>query len=404
FQGLTLAFDASGREDRGWCAVGSVKSQIGHTKAAAGAAGLFKVVMALQHGVLPPTIKVPRTNPKMKLETSPFYVNTEARPWVRASDHPRRASVSSFGFGGSNFHLTLEAYEGEGSKAWKKRTAPTEVVLFGAESSEALYALLKGTDVTEPGTLRYLARSTQEAWSTDHVARLAVLAADETELELRLGQALNHIAGKGNEDLSLPGVFHYTFGADPGDVAFLFPGQGSQFVGMGAHLAMTWSEALGVWDEVADMDLGAEQRLHEVVFPRPVFSDEERGEQTSLLTSTQWAQPALGVTSMATLELMGRMGVRPQAVGGHSFGEVTALHAAGVLDRQTAVRVARRRGELMAEAASIPGAMTAAVSDIETVQALVESSGLDVVVANHNAPKQVVLSGPTEAIEAMEGV
>ena len=133
-----------------------------------------------------------------------------------------------------------------------------------------------------------------------------------------------------------------------------------------------------------------------------VFSDEERGEQTARLTSTQWAQPALGVTSMASLELMRTLGVTPQCVGGHSFGEVTALHAAGVLDRETAVRVARRRGELMAEAASIPGAMTAAVADIETVQALVDSAGLDVVVANHNAPRQVVLSGPTEAIEGIE--
>ncbi|MBK8695138.1 MAG: hypothetical protein IPN17_23390 [Deltaproteobacteria bacterium] len=111
FEGLKIAFGESGR-DRQWCALGSVKSQIGHTKAAAGAAGLFKAVMALHHKVLPPTIKVDKPNPKLELEKSPFYLNTQRRPWIRDGAHPRRASVSSFGFGGSNFHVALEEYEG----------------------------------------------------------------------------------------------------------------------------------------------------------------------------------------------------------------------------------------------------------------------------------------------------
>ena len=98
FGGLQLAFGEAERNQ--WCALGTVKSQIGHTKAAAGAAGLFKAVMALHHKVLPPTIKVGKAKPALELETSPFYVNTEARPWIRGSDHPRRAGVSAFGFGG----------------------------------------------------------------------------------------------------------------------------------------------------------------------------------------------------------------------------------------------------------------------------------------------------------------
>ena len=95
-----------------WCALGSVKSQIGHTKAAAGAASLVKAVLALHHRTLPPTIKVQRPNPALQLETSPFYLNTATRPWFHLADHPRRASVSSFGFGGSNFHVTMEEYTG----------------------------------------------------------------------------------------------------------------------------------------------------------------------------------------------------------------------------------------------------------------------------------------------------
>ena len=407
FEGLSLAFDASGRRDRQWCAVGSVKSQIGHTKAAAGAAGLFKAVMALHHGVLPPTIKVDKTNPKMDLESSPFYVNTEARPWVRGSQHPRRASVSSFGFGGSNFHLTLEAYQGKAPAAWRQRTAPTELVLFGGDSPEALRLELEKTDVQTPGTLRFLARESQlrlGSQPTKSATRLAMVAATEEELAARMAQVVEHLKSAPEAPLSLPGVLHYATGAEAGDVAFLFPGQGSQYLNMGADLAMTWSQALGVWDEAADLALSADTQLHQVVFPRPAFSDEARAEQAAMLTSTQWAQPALGVSAMATLELLRLMGLSPQAVGGHSFGEITALYASGVLDRETALKVARRRGELMHEAASIPGAMTAVVADIHTVSALVAESGLEVVVANDNAPRQVVLSGPTEAIKAMEAL
>ena len=106
------SFDATDRADRQWCALGSVKTQIGHTKAAAGAAGLIKAVMALHHKVLPPTIKIDKPNPKLDLEQSPFYLNTRTRPWMRGSDHERRGSVSSFGFGGSNFHVALEEYTG----------------------------------------------------------------------------------------------------------------------------------------------------------------------------------------------------------------------------------------------------------------------------------------------------
>ncbi len=116
FAGLRSVFDAAGRKDRQWCALGSVKSQIGHTKAAAGAAGMFKAVMALHHGVIPPTIKVTEPNPELALETSPFYLSTRARPWIRGADHPRRAGVSSFGFGGSNFHVALEEYTGPGQR------------------------------------------------------------------------------------------------------------------------------------------------------------------------------------------------------------------------------------------------------------------------------------------------
>src|SRR6185369_1379896 len=130
--------DIYGQADKPWCALGSVKSQIGHTKAAAGAAGLIKAVLALHAKVLPPTIKVDRPNPALGLERSPFYLNTRARPWVRGPDHPRRASVSAFGFGGSNFHVALEEYTGPGARPPRVRAWPEELVLLSADSNEAL--------------------------------------------------------------------------------------------------------------------------------------------------------------------------------------------------------------------------------------------------------------------------
>ncbi|WP_275424002.1 beta-ketoacyl synthase N-terminal-like domain-containing protein, partial [Virgisporangium aurantiacum] len=139
FAALRAVFDASGRADRQWCALGSVKSQIGHTKSAAGAAGLLKAVLAVHHKVLPPTIKVDRPHPDLDVARSPFYLNTAARPWVRAAGtHPRRASVSSFGFGGTNFHCTIEEYPG--GVVRRMPAAPTEFVLLGAESTVDLRA------------------------------------------------------------------------------------------------------------------------------------------------------------------------------------------------------------------------------------------------------------------------
>ncbi len=136
--GLRLVFEESGRADRQWCGLGSVKSQIGHTKGAAGVAGLFKAVLALHHKVLPPTIKVERPTPHFHIDSSPFYLNTQARPWVRDADHPRRAGVSSFGFGGTNFHVALEEYVGPNPKPDRLRASPAELLLWSADTPAEL--------------------------------------------------------------------------------------------------------------------------------------------------------------------------------------------------------------------------------------------------------------------------
>ncbi|MCB0137526.1 MAG: ACP S-malonyltransferase, partial [Caldilineaceae bacterium] len=188
-----------------------------------------------------------------------------------------------------------------------------------------------------------------------------------------------------------------------GKLAFLFPGQGSQYVGMGADLAMAFDESRAVWDEAADLEFEQGGRLHEVVFPQPVFSDDDRTAQEARLRATDWAQPAIGAMSVSLLALLAKLGISPDAVGGHSFGEVTALLTAGVLDRKAFFAVARKRGELMAEAAAMfPGAMTAISHAADAVTSLLASWNTGVVVANHNSPEQVVISGIESAIQATE--
>jgi acyl transferase domain-containing protein/acyl carrier protein len=401
FGGLKLAFEASGRADHQWCALGSVKSQIGHTKAAAGAAGLFKAVMALHHKVLPPTIKVDRPNPELAIEASPFYLNTQARPWIRNAEHPRRASVSSFGFGGSNFHVTLEEYADSAEPAARVRTAPTELFVISAPVTADLVARgVKLADLAEKESFSTAARTSQRDFVTADKARLAIVASDVADLRAKLDQARARLAAKPEEAFSTPTGVSFATGPIAGDVAFVFPGQGSQYIGMGAEVAMEHNAAIDAWDAAAG--LVATAGLRDVVFPHPAFTDHDRAEQARLLTATEWAQPAIAAASLALLGVLRTVGVRPSCVAGHSLGELTALAAADALSTNDLVATARKRGELMSAASSTPGAMTAVARPLEEVQALLTRLGSTAVVANHNHPTQVVLAGETKAIEAVE--
>jgi acyl transferase domain-containing protein len=402
FTALHEVFGAVGRPDRQWCALGSIKSQVGHTKAAAGAAGMLKAVLALHQKVLPPTIKVDQPNPALGLESSPFYLNTATRPWVRPAGedaHPRRASVSSFGFGGTNFHVTLEEYlPAPGSRATlapRLPAAPTELILLSAPAPDALVDRTRQLDLER--TLTDLARQTQHDFNREDHARLAIVARDADDLAAKLAAAAARI--EAGQWPAPQGQAHYGAALPaPGLLGFLFPGQGAQYVGMGADLAVHLPLARAAWDSAARHALG-DLPLHRVVFPPPAFSDSGRAAADALLTATEWAQPALAVHSVALLAVLGRLGLKPDCVAGHSFGELVALHAAGAFDADTLVRLARRRGELMRDAAAVPGAMLAVTAGRDQAEAAVADLP-DVWLANHNAPGQVVLAGTGQALEA----
>ncbi|SFE40923.1 polyketide-type polyunsaturated fatty acid synthase PfaA [Actinopolyspora alba] len=377
---LHSVFEASGRTDRQWCALGSVKSQIGHTKAAAGAAGLLKAALALRHKVLPPTIKVDRPNPALNLENSPLYLNTRARPWINTTEHPRRASVSSFGFGGSNFHVTLEEYTDEtaGARpAVRCEARPGELVVLSAATPRELFSL----DLS--GSLTAVARRSQNAFQHTREHRLAVVASSAEDLEQKLEQARGLV---GTKPFSTPSGLHYGVGRTPGRIAFLFPGQGAQYVGMGADLAMHFPQAHAVWDR---------HEISPLVFPPPVFTDAERQAQQHALTDTGVAQPAIAAHSLALLNVLETAGVRPDCVAGHSFGELVGLHAARAFDEDTLMRLAARRGELMREGS---GVMIALDAGVDEVTSLLEQQNLEQAwIANHNGPRQVVVAATAEA-------
>ena len=393
FTGLLKSFakDAVGKSP--WCTLGSVKSQIGHTKAAAGAAGMFKLAMALCHRTLPPTIKIDKPNPDLGIDDSPFRLNTRARPWVRAADHPRRGSVSSFGFGGSNYHITIEEYP-DGPPA-RFRTQKHELVLITGATRAAVQRQARefAAAATKPGYLRWLAWQQINAGRPTDPCRLAVVAKDEDDLSLKL-QAFAALQDIPATETG-PDVFYGE--GEPESCAFIFAGQGSQYTGMGTALACQMPAFMDIWDTAAGIQFDPEHRLADVVFPPTAYTDDEKARQERQLTRTSWAQPAIAVTSAAMLAVLRELGVRAEALAGHSFGEVSALYAAGVISFPDFLAIARKRGELMEEADPDGTMIAVSASPEQTLSAVETIDGITL--ANDNAPDQVVLSGVRSAVE-----
>ncbi|HEX6347096.1 SDR family NAD(P)-dependent oxidoreductase [Umezawaea sp.] len=366
----------------GGCAVGSVKSQIGHTKCAAGLAGLIKTSLALHTGVQPPTLHVSRPNSAWVADTSPFTFHAAPRPWA-AEPADRVAGVSAFGFGGTNFHVVLRGHDGAPPPAHGLDEWPAELFTFRGEGAvRAAEELLELVDAGGWRLRDYAASAAARADLAGGEVRFAVVASDVDDLAGKLRRAL---AG---EDAPSEGIFQAS--GVSGEVAFLFPGQGSQRPGMFAELFVAFPELQ------RHLQVGA--RWADVLHPPTAFDAEERAAQQARLTDTRVAQPALGIVGLAAHDLLAMAGVEPDMLAGHSFGELVALAAAGALPAESLLALSAARAEsILAATGADPGAMAAVTAPAADFEALLPPS---VVVANHNSPAQTVVSGPTADVEA----
>ncbi|BBD66960.1 polyketide synthase phosphopantetheine-binding HglE [Nostoc commune NIES-4072] len=390
-------------------ALGSVKSQIGHTKAAAGAASLIKTALALHHKVLPPTINITEPNPKLNIKNSSFYLNTETRPWIRPEgEAPRRAGVSSFGFGGTNYHVVLEEYEADQNAAYRLHSDASEVLLFAPtvdqllSKSEEILGKLRS-----PDALTHYAQLVNECKSQQiplSAARFGFVAENLEEACKLLQTSIEWLKHKGTAaSWEHPqGIYYRSSGMElGGKVVSLFSGQGSQYLEMGRELVMNFPlmrRLHGYMDSLLLKD--NLQPLSEIVFPHPVFGEAEKNVQIAALQRTEYAQPAIGVLSAGMYSILQQAGFKSDFVAGHSFGELTALWAAGVLSTEDYLFLVKARGQAMA-APEDPdhdaGSMLAVKEDISKVEAVLRHFP-QVAIANQNSPTQFVLAGPTAEI------
>jgi acyl transferase domain-containing protein/NAD(P)-dependent dehydrogenase (short-subunit alcohol dehydrogenase family) len=397
---LTEVYRSARRRSGPWCAIGSVKSQIGHTKAAAGAASLIKAVLALHYKVLPPTIKVTKPVEPLDAPDSPFYVNTTMRPWLPRQDHPRRAALSAFGFGGSNFHAVLEEYRPE--KKHVDWDGSIEILALAAATPEDLAAKIDQLP-TEWNSFARFAEQSRLSFDPSAPYRLC-FAADRALVDLPslYRAAKSKLAAQSTSSWTIPeGVF---FGSGPaGKLAVLFPGQGSQSIGMLRELACLFPEMLESL-AAANEAVSGDPLLSDLIYPPTRFDAEIQKKDEDVLRQTQNAQPALGAVNFGAWRILHeRFNLEADAFAGHSYGELVALAAAGCFTQQHLFKLSRIRGQLMAaQQSGDPGGMLAVLAPLPQIEGVLDELKSRLVVANKNTPNQTVLSGPLLELQRAE--
>ena len=395
-----------GDSEKKTLALGSVKSQIAHTKNAAGAAGMIKVALALHHKVLPATINVTEPNPELGLEGSPVYLNGHTRPWIYQGV-PRRGGVSAFGFGGTNFHFVLEEYTQNPGQPFRIHRGARALFLNAADRAGLIKKvneqLTKLVGEQAPKVLWDWVKASRALKIKASDARLGLVAKDTNDAKKLLGLALTKL-NESDAGFTLPEGVFFAPKAQAGEVAALFSGQGSPYLGMGLDLAHDFPPVGEAWAQMDRLFEDQPQSLSQIVFPIAAFTPEETQAQAAKLQLTENAQPAIGVFSMGQYKVFQNAGFKAQMAAGHSFGELTALWAAGVISEADFLLLAKERGQAMkAVPGKDAGSMMAVVGEIADIEAKLDQFE-GVKAANFNSKKQVVLAGPKAALDEVAKV
>ncbi len=380
---LTNVFRAK-TQKKGFCAIGSVKTNIGHLDAAAGVTGLIKTALALQHKLIPPSLNFEQPNPEIDFDNSPFYVNTKLTKW-NATSTPRRAGVSSLGIGGTNAHVVVEEAPEQFKIQNSKFKSTYQLLCLSAKTDSAL-------ETTTQNLIQHLKQNTElnlaDVAYTLQVGR-AVFNHRRVVVSQNIQEATNAL-----ENPDYQQVLTHFEEPTQRSITFMFPGQGAQYVDMGKELYQTESTFQEQIDNcclLLQPYLGLD--LRKVIYPQE--SEKEVGIEQ--LKQTSFAQPALFVIEYALAQLWISWGIYPQAMIGHSLGEYVAACLAGVMSLEDALALVAARGKLMQQMPA--GAMLSVSASAVKIKNLLDEN---LALAASNAPCLCVVSGSYEAIEVFQ--
>ena len=420
-EGIAKAMQAHGEPEPRSCGMTSLKSIVGHTKAAAGVGAFIKAICAVNRRVLPPTAGC--TEPNAVFETTAHSLYPILQGEVASADRKLRAGVSAMGFGGINSHVTVESPDAPPStklapaieeRALLASSQQSELFVFGAESVEQLLRRIEAAADTAMGlSLSDLTDYAAELGATlpsAARARATIVASQTGELVERLRGLASALrqgevkAGQVWQSAQLDSVAG--FDVDKTRLGFLLPGQGSQRLNVGRELVerYTWArELVERADQIAQEEIG--RPISPVLF-RPLdrtVDDEQLEEWKQQLSSTELAQPAICLVSLLYLRHLNNLGLTPSVVGGHSLGELGAFYATGAFDDASLLRLAAIRGRVMAAASNSTdadqGAMASVMASEQVTRELIGQVDGYVDVANLNAPEQTVVTGAAQAID-----